>query len=1017
MRKLLGWSIALAVMSVALPALAQSRATAGDLNGAVLDQSGSVVPGASVTVSSAETGLVRSVSSEADGRFAFPALPVGVYTVRASFAGFAPRVLQNIVLTLGSSVDVVLSLDIAGTQEQITVVGELPIFDLRKHGVATSVSRQQIESLPINVRNFISYSLISPAVSTDRTPQQGASRTSGLTFGGQRARSNNVTVDGLDNNDETIGSVRATFSQEAVQEFQLLTAGYPAEFGKAGGGVVNIVTKSGTNQSAGNAFGFFRDEALNAKGHFERFNSAGDRIDRQKGPYRQTQFGGTFGGPLKRDKSFFFGSFERLNIRASNFVTINDEVPIRHPVLPGVALGTPAGILRNAGFPVETGNVPFSIKATQLLAKVDHNFGSSHRLSLRVNAADERNENIEPFGGQVARSRAAALESQDQMLAFSHTAVGPAKMVNELRFQIANRDQMVVSLDPLCQGPCDADDEGGPTLEVIGVASVGRQRFTPSDRDNTRYQLLDSFSYGVGQHLLKAGFDYSHINGRDLSLPLHFGGRYIFFQEVQLPLVAGASPVSVSSIQALALGLPTVYVQGYGNPNSPYDSGDLSLFAQDDWRLHQRLTLKLGVRYQRQFWPKVSYNVTGYPRTYEFPRDNNNLAPRLGVAWDPRGDRKTFIHAASGIFFDNVITSVGALADVIDGQTGVRTAVLPAPRSFVAWNTPGRRLAESAAAGFSGGQYPSLQIAIDPGLKTSYSHHASTGFSRELPGRVSASADFVAIRGFKQLGTIDYNPVDADLGFIAGAGFVRRPADIGGIPGTSASVLQYTSFGETRYRGLTLSANKRLGDGYQFLASYTLAKAEDNSTDFQSAFIPQNNGRGRNPQDLEGLPIGFSPDDEKGPSLQDQRHRLVVSGLYFAPAGIYVSAIATFESGRSYNILAGVDLNFDGNGGAFPPDRARRDPAIESTSVGRNSGTLPRQMTVDLRVAKEFALGGGMSLEWLLEMFNVLNRSNFTEVQNIFGPGSYPTQPIPTFGQFTQAGPPRQVQLAVKLKF
>ena len=219
---------------------------------------------------------------------------------------------------------------------------DAPVVDPQKTVVSSVISREQIQHLPINGRSFIGFSLLAPAVVTDRTPQQGASGTSGLSFAGQRARSNNITVDGLDNNDSTIGSVRATFSQEAVREFQVLTNSYSAEFGKASGGVVNIVTKSGTNTMAGNLFFFLRDSALNSKDHFERFDPAGQPIDREKAPYSQKQYGGTLGGPIRRDRTFYFLSYERLDIAAHNFVTIDGT---NNVTFLGQNYGTPAQIL------------------------------------------------------------------------------------------------------------------------------------------------------------------------------------------------------------------------------------------------------------------------------------------------------------------------------------------------------------------------------------------------------------------------------------------------------------------------------------------------------------------------------------------------------------------------------------------------------------------------------------------------------------------------------------------------
>ena len=418
--------------------------------------------------------------------------------------------------------------------------------------------------------------------------------------------------------------------------------------------------------------------------------------------------------------------------------------------------------------------------------------------------------------------------------------------------------------------------------------------------------------------------------------------------------------------------------------------------------------MKVGVRYQNQFWSDITYNTPGVAGTSSFPSDNNNLAPRLAASWDPIGDGKTRVHAAYGIYYDNVITGIQGIADIVDGSAaGVRTLVARFPSTVAAWSAPGRTLTEAAA-----GAFPSLVISIDPALKTPYAHHVSAGFHRELPEQTRLTVNYVYVRGFNQLGTIDYNPV------VPALGVGRRPLDVGGRAGTSASVLQYTPFGETWYHGLTASAVKRFNSRYQFLASYTLSKAEDNSTDFQSAFIPQNNGQGRDPNNTTGVPIGFDPDSERGPSLQDQRHHLVLSGLFVAPYDIRISSIVSLASGRPYNILAGADLNGDGDGGTIPgPDRARTTPADPATSVERNSGTLPTQSTVDVRVEKKIPLGSRNSLAAIFEVFNLFGRTNFTDVNNVFGTGAYPSTPLPAYGEFLRAAPSRQVQLALRVNF
>ena len=565
-----------------------------------------------VTVTNEETGLTRTSVTEGDGRYSILALPPGNYRVNVELQGFATQVREGVVLALGSAVDLPFTLAVAGAQEQLTVTAQSPVIETQRTAVASVVSQQQIDSLPINGRNFISFSIITPAVTTDRTPQQGASATSGLSFAGQRARSNNITVDGVDNNDAAVGAVRATFSQEAVREFQVLTNSYSAEFGKASGGVVNIVTRSGTNRLAGNLFGYFRDETLNRKEHFEKFDPSGAAIDREKASYGQKQYGFTVGGPIRRDRTFYFLSFERLDIDTNNFVNIDDTNLV---TLGATPLGTPKQILERAGFVVETGNVPYEVRGNQFLLKGDHQLTQQQNLSLRFNYADAFNENIEPWGGQTARSRGASLDSSDYMFAASYTGVHGTSFVNELRFQYARRDQDVNSLDPRCGGPCTEVDQGGPTLEVTGFASVGRQRFTPQPRHSRRIQLLDTVSFFVGDHQLKTGFDFSTIDNNDEALPLHFGGRYIF--AAALPGASFGLPFpTINAIQAVSLGLPAAYVQGYGNPVNSYRVSDLSVFLEDEWRVRPTFSVKLGLRYQRQFWPDVEYTGTRHRRLH-----------------------------------------------------------------------------------------------------------------------------------------------------------------------------------------------------------------------------------------------------------------------------------------------------------------------------------------------------------------------------------------------------------------
>jgi len=985
------WLRACAVLataiSIASGASAQTGVTTGALRGVITDATGRVLPDALIVAVRNDTNVPSTGRADADGSYTITGLGPGTYELTAQATGLMPVKTAGIVVTIGKEtlVDFTLT-NVEAINLSVQVTARPPYDDPSRNVVATTVSGVEIEDLPNNIRDSMAFALLAAGVATDRTPQQGSSATSGLTFVGQRARSNNVLVDGLDNNDNDVGGVRSVIPQEAIGEFQVLTSSYSAELGKASGGVVSMITRHGTNTHTGSAFLLLRDESLNAKNYFERFNPAGERIDRPKAPYGQQQYGLSAGGPLRRDRTFYFAAFEALDIQTNNFVTIPENA---------------AEVLRRTGFPVETGQVPYDVRSRKLFAKVDHVLGAAGTLSAHVNWATDFNENSEPWGGEVARSRGGVLEARDLTLGAVHSLQLGRRTLNEFRTQLVYRDQTVFPLDPNCNGKCDRDDAGGPTLELAGVASVGRQRFSPQPRETLRYQVVDTFSLAHRDGLLKMGGDYSAVPHLSGSLPLHFGGRYIFSP---LPAIPGLLPAPISATQALALGLPAAYVQGYGNAASKYLVQDLSLFAQEERRI-SNVVVRAGVRYQTQIWPSIRYVVKGLD-PYTFP-SNNNVAPRLAVAWTAHP--RMSIHAAWGRFYDNHLTSLPGVTDIVDGTpSGVRTLVLRFPASIGAWNAPGHRLPESVV-----GAFPSLAVTVAPDFRTPYSDQTTIGFTHELTSALEFSADVIHVRGHDQVGTLDYNPL------IPAFGADRRPDDVmnAGVamPGSSASLLQYTSYGRTWYDGFALSLHQRFAQTVQWRAIYTVSKAEDNSTDYQNAFLPQDTGKGRDPRNPEGLPIGFDPLSDRGPSLQDQRHRFVGSGVWLAPGHVRLAGIVTIGSGRPYNILAGVDLNGDGNGGAFPPDRARRIPADASSSVSRNAGRLRTSASADLRVSRDF-VSHGWTIQPTIEAFNLFNRANFTEINNVFGTGAYPTQPLSSFGRFEVAGPPRQVQMGLTLR-
>jgi hypothetical protein len=975
----------------ALDGHAQTHATTGDLRVIVSDDSALPLPGVRIALVHAETGLERTALTGQDGRATASALAVGRYTLRAELDGFRPVMLDDITIELGATIELRMTLQLGSRAETVDVVAPLPLVDVQRTVVSTVISERQIAELPIDRRNHISFAVLAAGVTTDRTLNQGPAETSGLSFAGQSARANNITVDGLDNNDDATGGVRAVFSQDAVREFQVVVHSYSAEFGKAAGGVVNIVTRSGSNRVAADAFGFYRDRGLNSRGYFDNFDPSGAAVRLPKAPFKQQQFGGTLGGPVKRSRTFAFGSFERLSIRDSAAVTIDDRTAVSHPFL-AVMLGTAPQILRAAGFPVEIGNVPFDVRTTTGLVKIDHVMTPATNVVLRFNIADGTNGNSQPFGGIVARSRGGVLDNRDYAFAGAVNSVRQ-RFVNEMRFQIARREQEVRSLDPTCGGPCTEPDLGGPALEIVGVARVGRHNFTPQRRNTVRYQVLDTVSLERGRHLLKAGIDINLVDNRQVSLPLNFGGQFFFVALSPAQAAAFGLPGAVSALQAFALGLPAAYVQGYGDPFTTNRFFDAALFVQDEWRPKDTLTLRLGVRYQKQVWDE---NVGS---------GNLDIGPRVAMSWDPVGNGRTNIAAAYGLFFDSQFNAPISAARIANGES-LRVVAFQGGPAVQAWRLAEHRLPQSALA-----NAPSLSLEVSPSFNVPYTHQYSVTINRQLASDLSMSVSGIATKGNRYVSSIDYNPLVPSLG----PG--RRPADVNGTAGTSSSQLQYTPWGESWYRGLLVSATKRLSRGSQAMVSYTLSKAEDSISDFISS-PPQDQGRGRDPQHPDGLPLGFDPSSERGPSLQDQRHRFAATAVQELPFGLQASGIFTAGSGRPYNIIAGADLNGDGDATVSPgPDRARRVLSDPSTSIGRNTGRLPRERRVDARVTKRFKAGPRSSVSLTLDVLNLLNATNFTDVNRVFGTGAYPSAGQPTFGQFTQAGPPRQLQIGARFSY
>ncbi|MEP6470857.1 MAG: TonB-dependent receptor [Acidobacteriota bacterium] len=893
--------------------------TTGDLRGRVTDESGAVLPGVLVTAVSREAALARSDTTGSDGKFAIRLLPLAPYRVSAALDGFEPLELESVRVLLGSSVNLELRLKVATVTESVTVGAREALIDPTSTDVSQTIDETMIRNLPINQRDFLDFALTTPGVEADRGPQTGAASTSGLSINGQSPRQNNMLVDGLDNNDQAVGSVRSTFSQDAVEEYQVIRSSFAAEYGRATGGIVNIVTRSGSNDLHGSAFYFFRDDSL----------AADNALAGTKTPFEQHQFGATVGGPLLRERLFAFGAVERLSVSDANFVAITDPEVL--------------SAIRAAGFMVQSGVVPFDRDRTAAIVKLDWAPRPAHRLSLRGTYAEEKDENQQAWGGLVARSAGGVRRIEDSALAAAGISVLSESLSNEARVLYASRRHRLESLDPT----------GGVSVAILGVASFGADPTLPQPRDARIFQAFDAVSFFRGNSSYKVGVDYlrNEIEGR---LPLYFGGQYLF-----------SGDLGPSSLDAFRLGRPLVFLQGFGDPRLEDSSTEVAAFAQGEWGVGEHVLLRAGFRYD--------YEDPIAP----FPKDSNNWSPRLSFSW--AGGNRWRIHGGLGRFYGVVPIAPASLIAIENGDRAriVLRTIEDEPSSAFFWSLPDRRFPSEPEAD----AIPFTVYRLG-GFESAYSDQATVGLEKELSRTLLFHLDYLHARGRKVLIEHNVNPFDPVLG--------RRLDRLHG------DVFAYDSVGNTWYEALTAGLRTGLGRPLELAAHYTFADAEDDHIDWSK----------NQPQDP--LKIGA----ERGRTVHVPRHRVVLSAVWTAPgrAGEWwrrdwtAAVIADYASGFPYNELAGFDRN--GNRDAFS-DRPE--------GVRRNSRTLPDFFNVDLRVARRFLVGRA-AVEAIVEVFNLLDRENILEVNNVRYQNAG-LEPNPSFGEPTRVADPRRVQLGVRLTF
>ncbi len=966
-----GLTAFLLLSAFAVPAMPQS-ATSADIEGLVTDQAGAAVPGAELKITNKETGVQRRGETNSLGRYRIAALPASEYDLHISKAGFAAYERKGLTLQVGQLAALDVTLSIAGQVQEVTIVEAAPMVDTGRATIGAVVNRNEIDGLPINGRSFLDFSRTVAGVTAQQTSGQG----SGLSFNGQRGRSNNLSVDGADNNGALNGNTRLTMSQDAVREFQVVTNQFAPEFGNAAGGLVNVISRSGTNGFHGNAFLFARDEALDGRNAFV--------TDAEKPPFRRKNLGATLGGPVIRNKTFFFASVEHMKRNESDIVTLSDAT-----------VGTINSVLASRPIPnggvksVMNGVFPVDRIDTLSSFKLDHAFNASNSASFRYIFGQSRESNGGgvAIGGTTDVSGGGGQKTRDQSFLGTLTHIFSPTLLSETRFQFSPRNLMQYANDPI-----------GPRVTISGVGAFGRNVNFPVLLDETRYQWQQSISKQTGRHYFKFGADINYLKAHT-SFPVNFAGTFTF-----------------ASLADFVAGRANAFSQGFGNPEIRLPEKMLGFYAQDSFKLHPTLTLTYGLRYDYDMQPQNLKRDRSNPIEASLQdginRDPNNWAPRLGINWNPDGKGKTSIRAGYGLFYDKIFLLVARNA-LISRQTLSLTATQATAQVPKGAFPP----SESFPTGFALPK-PSLNV-VDSDLRIPYSQQGNFGVERALGRNWVVGATYVAVRGVKLLRSQNINlapPVVLTRENAASLGVAAPNAQQIGRPyyGTNSrltadftNIQMVSASSSSIYHGGQFTVQKRFADGFQMRVNYTLSRAIDDASDFVQAQQPSN---------------PYNAAAERSLSTEHQKHRLTVAGIWELPyrqakaknsslgwiAGDWVlSTHWVFRSGTPENVTVGSDVNLDGNSSTDRPFNGQFE-------FGRNTYPGAESEVIDVRISRRIRIREGMSVQILGEAFNVQNRVNYSGLNTTWGTASAARS---TFGIYQSAGNPRQVQLGMKFAF
>jgi hypothetical protein len=930
---------------------AQETINYASVSGRVTDPQGAVVPGVRVSVRQIETNVIAETVTNSEGRFRFPYLKIGRYELTARLDGFQDATLA-LNLTVGSAFDVPLALSLAGVDTNVTVTGEPTLLETARSQIAGTVPQAEVQNLPMNGRNFLDLALLIPGVSptnigsTQLFAETSAVPGQGISIGSQRNLSNSFIIDGLSANDDAAGLSGIPYGVDAVEQFQVVTSGGQAELGRALGGYINVVTKSGTNATHGTLYDFIRDDTFNAPNAL-----SGNTL-----PMDQQQYGGSLGGPLVRNRTFYFSNFEQRLLDQTGLVTILPQnVPIINARL--AATGYP-------GLPITTGIYPNPVHSANLLGKLDHQINGSDQFSLRYGFYQVTSDNSRGAGALNAPTASAGLDNVDHSMAFANTWTLSSKTVNETRAQFAFGDLKAPPTDPI-----------GPAVSIAGVASFGTSSGSPTGRLNKMYQVVDNISHQAGAHALRAGVDFIYNDDR-ITYPRSARGSYAF-----------------TSLVTFLTGNYSGFTQTFGDPVVSQTNPNLGMYAQDEWRVGSGLTLNLGLRYDLQFLQPIN-------------TDTNNVSPRAGFAWSPSASRGLVVRGNAGLFFDrvplravaNAILSAGNTTDlanlhqpsvsgIIPTQAGAPTfpAILPA------------RILTTTLVDFT---------TMDKNLQNAYSRQASVEVEHSIGAGRTVSIGYQYINGDNLLMSVNQNVPTC----------VAAGTNNGCRPNTDyRNNSQYSSVADSNYHGLHLSFVQRPSTWASLRVTYTLSKSMNDVGEafFSSPIDPTDVTRdwARSDDDQRHrLVVNGTVNTSMAPATTAWER---------ISHGFQLSGMLLYYSALPFNITSGV-VSLQGTAGRPFADGATAAPNFDVRAVdfiSRNAGIGNDFFSLNVRVSRGFRITGAVKVEGLVEAFNLTNRVNNLTRNTNFGPGSYPTNPVSTFNQITAVGDPRTFQFGLRLTF